>query len=113
VADGMAHPSPWQLRADLAWAHGLLWFARSGSGGREPKRDVHLFMADRYGRLAECYSGRGAEEKAKRLALKSEWHYRAAGPDHPPRSAAAAMPVPGPNPVDAVSEHSTDGDDVA
>ena len=105
--------SPWRLRTDLAWAHGLLWFARSGSGGREPKRDVHLFMADRYGRLADYYAGRGTAEKAKRLSLKSEWHYRAAGHDHPPRAAAMAMPVPESKAADAVSDRSMDGNDVA
>ncbi len=106
-------PSPWRLRSDLAWARGLLWFARSGSGGREPKREVHLFMADRYGRLAEYYAGRGAAEKARRMSQKSEWHYRQGGLDDPPRAVALAMPIPGAKPVDAVSHLSTDGDDVA
>jgi hypothetical protein len=105
-------PSPWRVRSDLAWARGLLWFAQSGSGGREPKRDVHLFMADRYGRLADYHAGRGSEEKARRFALRAEWHYRAAGPDDPPQAVAIAMPVPGTKPVDLVSEQSTDGDDV-
>ena len=105
--------SPWRLRADLAWANGLLWFASSGRNGREPKRDVHLFMADRYGRLADYYSRRGAAEKARRLSLKSEWHYRAAGPDNPPRAVAMAMSLPGTQPVDLVSQETADGDDVA
>ena len=113
MAEEPTPKSPWSLRADLVWARGLLWFASSGRGGREPKRDVHLFMADRYGRLADFYAGRGEAGKAKRMSLKSEWHYREAGPEGPPRAVAMAMPVPGVKPVDAVSHLSTDGDDVA
>jgi hypothetical protein len=112
MAKGPLHRSAWQLRKDLAWARGLLWFASAGRGG-EPKRDVHLFLADRYGRLSDHYAERGAAAKANRLFLKSQWHYRAAGPDEPPQAAAMAMPVPGAKPADVVSERATDGDDVA
>jgi hypothetical protein len=113
VAEVSAPPSAWQLRTDLAWARSLLWFARSGRGGREPKRDVHLFMADRYGRLADYYAARGAAAKARRMSQKSEWHYRQGGLDDPPRAVALAMPVPGAKPVDAVSDKEVGGDDVA
>jgi len=68
----------WRLRTDLLWAHGLLWMARSGQEGREPKRDVHLYLADRYGRLAEHYAARGAHAKARRLERRFAYHYRRA-----------------------------------
>ena len=106
--------SAWQLRADLAWAQGLLWVASAGRGG-EPKRDVHLYLADRYGRLSDYYAQRGQAQKAHRFNLKSEWHYRAAGPDEPPRAVAVALPIPErPNVTDAVGHDSSSGsDDVA
>ena len=88
VPEALAGRSVWQLRADLAWAHGLLFFASSGRDGREPKRDVHLFMADRYGGLSDYYIGLGNFAKAKRMSVKAGWHYRAAGPDDPPRAMA-------------------------
>ena len=113
MADETKAISPWQLRSDIAWARCLLWFARSGTGGREPKRGVHRFMADRYGRLSDYYFGRGERLKAKRLALKSEWHYRAAGPDEPPRAVAVAMRVPGVRAPDLVSKQLTGEDDIA
>ena len=86
----------WQIRTDLAWAHGLLWFATGGGRWGEPKADVHLFLADRYGRLAAYHAKRGAIAKAKELSLKSEFHYHAGGLDDPPRAVASAMPVPDP-----------------
>ena len=113
VAEVSTPRSAWQLRADLAWAHGLLFFASSGRGGREPKLDVHLFLADRYGRLADYYARRGKAGKAKAMSVKADSHYRAAGPDDPPRAVAVAMPVPGAKPVDLVSQQPLDGDDVA
>jgi hypothetical protein len=70
-------PSVWRLRSDLAWARALLWFAGAGRAG-EPKRDVHLFLADRYGRLAERYAEAGATKKANRLKRKFDFHHRAA-----------------------------------
>ena len=114
MARGAENPSAWQLRTDLAWARGLLWVASTGRGG-EPKRDVHLYLADRYGRLADHYAKRGAARKAKRLSLKAEWHYRAAGLDDPPRAVAMAMPIPeGPTFTNAVARDSLDSpDDVA
>jgi hypothetical protein len=84
--------TPWKLRSDLAWAHVLLWFARTGRGG-EPKRDVHVFMANRYLGLSKHYASRGLRSKAKRLEQKAAWHYRAGSPD-PPAAAAMAMPIP-------------------
>jgi len=104
---------PWRLRSDLAWAHGLLWFARSGSGGREPKRHVHLFMAEGYRQLADYYAWRGALAKATRLSRKASWHLQQGGGDDSPIAVAMAMPVPGTRPADAASDHSFGGDDVA
>ena len=106
--------SAWQLRTDLVWAHGLLWVATGGRGG-EPKRDVHLYLADRYGRLSDHYARFGDVRKAKRFGSKSEWHYRAAGPDEPPRAVAMAMPIPDRSTItNAIGRDPTDGsDDVA
>ena len=103
----------WQIRADLAWARGLLWFATGGGRWGEPKPDVHIFLADRYARLAAYHAKLGAMAKAKELSLQSDFHYRAGGLDDPPRAVAIAMPVPGTNPIDLVSRTEAGGDDVA
>jgi hypothetical protein len=112
MAKGPLHRSAWQLRKDLAWARGLLWFARAGRGG-EPKRDVHLFLADRYGRLADHYAERGATGRAKRLDSKSQWHYRAARSDEPPQGAARTVPAPRDKPAGVVADRASDGNDMA
>src|SRR5438552_7894420 len=102
---------PWKLRSDLAWAHVLLWVARTGRGG-EPKRDVHVFMANRYLELSKHYSSRGLRRKAKRLEEKAAWHYRTGGPD-PPAAAAMAMGIPqSPTRLDAIGR-AEEPDDVA
>jgi hypothetical protein len=93
MAEGAVAPWLWRLRADLAWAHGLLWVASAGRDV-EPRRNVHLYLADRYGRLSDLYANRGPAWKANRFGMKSEWHYRAAGADHPPRAGAMAMAAP-------------------
>jgi hypothetical protein len=84
--------TPWRLRSDLAWAHVLLWFARTGRGG-EAKRHVHVFIADRYLGLSKYYARKRQRLRARKLESKAAWHYRAGGPD-PPAAAAMAMPIP-------------------
>jgi hypothetical protein len=113
--------SVWRLRWDLAWARGLLWMARSGQGGRQPRREVHLFLADRYGRLAEHFQAEGAFADAVRWKRKFDFHYRAAGgsggpPSGGPRyDGAMAMPRPRPLPEtpleDAVANAASEGAD--
>ena len=105
-------PRVWRLRCDLAWAQGLLWFARSGSGGREPKQEVHLYMYGRYRQLADYHAARGALGRARVLSEKASWHLHQGGGDDSPAALAIAMPVPGPKAVDAVAD-ARDGDDVA
>jgi hypothetical protein len=103
---------PWRLWSDLAWAHALLWFAQSGTGGREPRQEVHLFMAGRYRRLADYYGSRGSVLRARRLGEKASWHLHRGGGDDCPEALAMAMPVPAPKPVDAVGVPH-DSDDIA
>jgi len=95
-------PRMWRLRCDLAWAHGLLWFARSGTGGREPKQEVHLYMYGRYRQLADYHAARGARDRARRLSEKASWHLHEGGGDDSPSALAMAMPVPRAKPVDAM-----------
>jgi hypothetical protein len=102
----------WRLRSDLAWAHALLWFAQSGTGGREPREEVHLYLAGRYRQLADYHASRGAAGKARRLSEKASWHLHRGGGDDSPEALAMAMPVPRPEPVDAVGRHDG-GDDIA
>ena len=86
---------PWRLRADLVTIQGLLWVARRRPGG-EPRPEVHLYLYDRYWRLAEHYQRRGSSKKASRLRTKAEAHYRQSGNGGPPFAAALAMPLPRP-----------------
>jgi hypothetical protein len=86
---------PWGLRTDLIVTHALLWLAGARRGG-EPKPEVHLYLHDRYSRLAEHYDRRGNGEKAARLRVKAEAHYRRSGHTGPPFAAAMAMSRPRP-----------------
>jgi hypothetical protein len=110
VAESVRRYRPWRLRWDLAWAHGLLWFAQSGTGGREPKQEVHLFMFGRYRQLAKYYAGRGSPTKARRLSERAAWHLHQGGGDDSAVPLAIAMPVPGAKPVDAVANQGDRGD---
>src|SRR6186997_1555387 len=85
--------SKWRLRYDLITGLALLWVASAGRPN-SAKPDVHLYLAERYARLANCYSSTGAHTKAERLLNKADFHYRQAGPTGPPPSAALAMPIP-------------------
>jgi hypothetical protein len=87
--------SPWRLRYDLLSTHVLLAVANAGGVGT-PRPEVHLFLGDRYERLAEHHRRRGARDRAQALAEKARWHYAQAGFDDDPRAAAMAMPVPRP-----------------
>jgi hypothetical protein len=82
------------LRADLATAHGLLWLARAP--GAELHPEVHLYLYDRYWRLARYHERRGNKQKALRLRAKAAEHWRHTGDDGPPFAVALAMPVPRP-----------------
>lgn len=112
MAESSRRYRPWKLRWDLAWARGLLWFARSGRGGREPRQEVHLYMYGRYRQLADYHAARGSRIKARKLSEKASWHLHQGGGDDSPEALAMAMPIPGPEPVDAVAREA-DRDDIA
>ena len=106
------HESAWRLRNDLLWAHVLLWFARTARGGT-PKPEVHLFLADRYGRLARYHSKQGNEGRARRLDELAAWHFKQSNPE-PPRAVAMAMPIPtSPVQTQAVSPYPEGPDNAA
>ncbi len=88
-------PSLWQLRWDLASTHVLVWLARP-SETRELRPEVHLFLADRYGRLARYHRRNGHGRRAVALDRKAEEHFRLGGGNEPPPAVAMAMPVPRP-----------------
>ncbi len=94
-ARSAAHPDdgPWGLRGDLVVTHVVLWVASARRGG-EPKPEVHLYLYDRYSRLAQYYERRGKRKKAARLHDKAEAHWRRSGRPGPPFAAAMAMPRP-------------------
>jgi hypothetical protein len=55
---------------------------------------VHLFLADRYGRLAKHHHRLGHEERARVLDRKAETHFRLGGGIEPSPAAAMALPRP-------------------
>jgi len=107
-------PSQWQLRWDLASTHVLLWLAHP-SEDEVLRPEVHLFLADRYGRLARHHQRLGHARRALVLNQKAEEHCRLGGGNEPPPAVAMAMPVPSPRIlVDAVARpRPWDPDDAA
>jgi hypothetical protein len=85
--------SAWRLRAELLSTRALLWVAGAGRWG-EAKPEVHLYLYDRYWRLAMHYERQGRLSRAAVLRAKAEHHYRESGHDGPPFAAALAMPRP-------------------
>ena len=102
----------WPLRQELLWAHALVWIAQHARGG-ELLPEVHLFFADRYGRLARCYSRRGNTRKARLYDDLAAFHWNASGPNQPEAN-AAVMPVPArPSLTRAVARYPNHSDDAA
>jgi hypothetical protein len=84
---------PWGLRGDLIITNAVLWVTTVRRAA-EPKPEVHLYLYDRYSRLAEYYERRGKRKKASRLRAKAHAHYDRSGYTGPPFAAAIAMPRP-------------------
>jgi hypothetical protein len=96
--------SRWRLVLDLLSTRALLWLAMYGRDG-EPLPDVHLYLADRYWRLAACHDRRGALTRADQARAKARAHEEASGFDDPPFAAAMSMPRPEPPVItNAISE---------
>jgi hypothetical protein len=89
------NPSAWRLRYDVLSVRVMLLLV-GGIWQEDLKPEVHLFLGDRYQRLADHVARRGARERASRLSQQARWHYAKAGFDDFPRAAALAMPVPRP-----------------
>jgi hypothetical protein len=90
----------------------LLWVASAGRDG-EPTPDVHLYLYDRYWRLAEHHRSAGHVRRAATLHHKAETHYRKAGHDDPPFAAAMALPLPRPRVLTRAVARRPDGHDDA
>jgi hypothetical protein len=105
-------PSVWQVRWDIASTWVLVRFV-SPLGGRELRPEVHLFLADRYSRLAQHHRRVGHVQPALALERKAKDHLRLGGGDLPP-AVALAMPVPRPAvPVSAIGRPEGGPDDAA
>ena len=83
--------SVWQVRWDIASTWALVRFV-DPLGNRELRPEVHLFLADRYERLAEHHRRAGRSRRARTLEQKAQEHFRLGGGDLPP-AVAAAMPA--------------------
>lgn len=82
----------WRIHADWLSVRALLWVAMAGRRGELDLRpEVHLFLYERYWRLAEIYERKGSGVKAGRSRKKAEHHWSLSGGDGPPFAAALAM----------------------
>jgi hypothetical protein len=91
----IGNPSAWRLRYDVLSVRVMLLLV-GGITQADLKPEVHLFLGDRYERLADHLARRGSMDRANRLSDKARWHYAQARFDDFPRAAAMAMPVPRP-----------------
>ena len=106
-------PSAWHLRWDIVSTWALVRFV-SPVGDRALRPEVHLFLSDRYGRLAEHHRKAGHHQRASALDRKAQEHLRLGGGDEPPPAVAVAMPVPkSAVPVDAIGRPLDGPDDAA
>ena len=113
IDSGRDGDSVWWLRADLLSTKGLLWIAGAGRSG-EPRPEVHLYLYDRYWRLAVVTERKGRLSKAAAFREKAIKHFRLSGHDGPPFAAALALPRPGVFAVTwAVGRRRDAGDDEA
>jgi hypothetical protein len=85
--------SPWRLRCEIVFVAGL---ARLVFIGREVQLspDFHMFLYDRYWRLAKWHEARGRARRSQALKARALRHWEETGSDGPPFAAALAMPVP-------------------
>ncbi len=93
--EAMDNPSAWRLRYEV-WSVRAILLLVGGVRHVELNPEVHLYLGERYERLADHLARRGARARASQLGVKAQWHYAQAGFDDFPRAAAMAMPVPRP-----------------
>jgi hypothetical protein len=75
---------------EVASTHLLMWVANP-TGMHSFQPHVHLYLADRYGRLAVAYGHRSGFRMAGRMADKARLHFELGGGDDPPPAAALAL----------------------
>ncbi len=80
------------LRFDLITAQALVWVVSIGRDV-ELTSEAHVYLFDRYQRLADYHRRRGHSARARRLQQKADEHRQFGGGD-PPRAAAMALPRP-------------------
>ena len=95
MSGSIESPSAWRLRYDVLSVRVMVLLV-GGIGQEGLKPEVHLYLGDRYERLAGHLARQGSRERARRFNDKARWHYAQAGFDDFPRAAAMAMPVPRP-----------------
>lgn len=77
----------WQLRIDVAWVHILRWVV-DPAGRHDLNPEFHLYLADRYARLAQHYDRVGNRKKRTRFEEKAKHHYRLGGGGNLPPAVA-------------------------
>jgi hypothetical protein len=102
AVDRPAQPPLVVVRAELLAANTLAWLA--DARGDELSIDAHVYLFERYQRLADHHRRRGHERRAERLQRKADAHREYFDDGDPPAAAAMAMPRPRPWVVtDAIS----------
>ncbi|HZR45918.1 MAG TPA: hypothetical protein VFA47_04400 [Candidatus Manganitrophaceae bacterium] len=83
----------WRLRLDVAWTHIIRWMV-DPTGRRQLNPEIHLYLADRYARLAQCYDRLGNREKTARFKEKAAHHFHLGGGNRPRPAAAMRASLP-------------------
>jgi hypothetical protein len=74
MTDTVENRTAWRLRYDVLSVRVMLLLV-GGIGQEDLRPEVHLFLGDRYERLADHLARRGARERASRLSDQARWHY--------------------------------------
>jgi ribosomal protein S15P/S13E len=83
-----------RVRFDLVTAKALVWVASRGHADADLTPEAHVYLFERYQRLANHHRRHGHDARAKRLQEKADAHRRFVGDDGPPFAAAMGMPRP-------------------
>ena len=104
--------TPFQLQKDIWFTLGLVKVF-GPLNKKEINPDVYLYVADRYGHLANHYERLGNKQRAERLHRQAAYYFQLGGGRTPPAKAmAAGIPRP-PLFTEAIGHYDSDNDEAA
>jgi hypothetical protein len=87
--------SPWRLRCEIVFVTGLARLVFAGQSV-QLSPEFHVFLYDRYWRLAKWHEARGRTRRSHVLKTRALSHWEQTDYDGPPFAGALAMPIPMP-----------------